>query len=204
MAGISKAERAAREAGQDSGAATVQAPAVSGVEHRKHSATVTVGCKIPNGLRLQLQHKMERPMPTGRGMENDFQMVGVNVFGGPVHVIDGPAIPAMGGVPDGYRMPRVEAGVALTEVPRDFFEEWLHQNAKADFVINGMVFAYGDAQNVKAKAREEESRMSGLEPLSRHVDDKGRLTDRRVPKPITSSVGRIAFDSERDAARGNG
>lgn len=179
----------------------VEAPAVKGAESSKHSATVTVACKIPQGLRLQLQHEMERPMPTGRGLENDFQMTKVNVFGGDVWNVAGPAIPAMGGVPDGYVMPKIEAGFALTEVPRAFWETWLHQNRQADYVKSGMIFAYGDASNVKADAREHEKKLSGLEPISREIDDKGRMTDRRVPKPLTSSLGRVSPDAEREAAR---
>lgn len=181
--------------------AEIQAPAVAGVESRKHSSTVMVACKIPQGLCLQLQHKMKRPMPTGKGMENDFQMIDVHVFGGPRYVVTGPAVPAMGGVPDGYQMPRVEGGFALTEIPRDFWESWLQQNEQADYVVNRMIFAYGDEVNAKADAREHAKKLSGLEPISRDIDDKGRMTDRRVPKPLTGSVGRIAPDTERDAAR---
>jgi hypothetical protein len=203
MAGISKAERARRAAAAaGTSVPEVTAPAITGVEAKKHSGTVMVGCKIPTGLVLQLQHKMKRPVPTGKaGVADEYQMVEVNVFGGDRYHVMGPSVPAMGGVPDGYIMPRLEAGVALTEIPRAFWETWLEQNAKADYVTSGMIFAFGDEANVKAKAREEEKKTSGLEPISRHLDDKGRMTDRRIPKPLTSSVARIGFDAERDEAR---
>jgi hypothetical protein len=181
----------------------IEAPTILEVEKPKKSGTVTVACKIPSGLVLQLQHKMKRPMPTGRGFENDFQMIDVNVFGGPRYNIFGPAIPAMGGVPDGYIMPKmIEGGYALTEgIPADFWGTWLEQNEKADYVIGKMIFAYQGNDNAKAAAREGEKRTSGLEPLSREVNAKGQMVDRRIPKPLTSSLGRIAFDSERDAER---
>lgn len=185
-----------------SGVPEVQAPAIKGVEAGKHSPTVTVACKVPGGIRMQLQHVMQRPVPTGRGVENDFQMIDVNVFGGDIWIAEGPSAPAMGGIPDGYVMPKIESGVALTSgIPRVFFEKWLHQNEQADFVVNGMIYAFGEPRNVKAKARETEKQLSGMEPLSRAVDDKGRLTDRRIPKPLTSSVGRVGHDVDRDAAR---
>lgn len=195
--GVPKAKAAAVAAASDMGS-----PKILEIEKPKKSGTVTVMCKIPQGLRLQLQHKMMRRIPTGRGSDNDYDKVEVNVFGGPAYYVFGPAVPAMGGVPDGYLLPKaLEGGYAKTDgIPADFWREWLEQNELADYVVNRMIFAYDDA-SAKSAARERGELKSGLEPLSREVDAKGQLMDRRVPKPLTGSVARIGFDADRDAER---
>jgi hypothetical protein len=183
-------------------AAPVEAPTILQIDKPKLSGTVTVACKIPMGLKLQLQHKMQRPTPTGRGMENDFQMIDVNVYGGPVYHVFGPAVPAMGGVPGGYILPKfIEGGYALTDgIPAAFWATWVEQHKLSDFVVNGMIFAY-DAASTKAASREQAERTSGLEPISQEIDAKGRMKDRRIPKPLSGSVARITYDAERDAER---
>jgi hypothetical protein len=191
------------EAPQES-VSPVAAPLIRGAEKPKKSGSVTVACKIPQGLKLQLQHKISRPMPAGRGGDNDYVMTDVNVFGGPAYHVFGPSMPAMGGIPDGYILPpALEGGFAFTPgIPADFWEKWLEQNRLADYVLNRMIFAL-DPAGAKAKATELKAEKSGLEPLSREIDAKGQLKDRRVPKPVTGNVGRIAYDAERDAERGN-
>lgn len=177
----------------------VEAPAIP---VKKTSRTVCVACKIPIGLKLQLQHPMKRRMPTGRGSDNDHEEIIFNVFGGKSYNVFGPSIPAMGGVPDGYIMPPdIRGGYAFTPgIPADFWEQWLEQNKEADFVLNEMIFALPEIASAKAKAEEQEEVKSGLEPLSRVLDEKtGMLKDRRIPKPLNANVGRIAFDAERSA-----
>ena len=177
-------------------------PAIKGA--KRHSRTVTVACKIPNGLRLQLQHPQKRRMPTGHGGGSDvYEEITHNVFGGPSYNVFGPSIPAMGGVPDGYQMPPdIKGGYAFTPgIPSDFWEQWLEQNKQAPYVENNMIFACPETASAKAQANEKTEVKSGLEPLSRQVDDRtGMLKDRRIPKPLNGSVGRLAFDADRSAS----
>ena len=178
----------------------VEAPAIGG--QKKGGRTVCVACKIPTGLRLQLQHPMKRRMPTGRGSDSDYEEVLFNVFGGPSYNVFGPAIPAMGGIPDGYVMPPdIRGGYAFTSgIPADFWETWLKQNEQADYVVNGMIFAMPEVSEAKERAEEQNEIKSGLEPMGREVDEKtGMLKDRRIPKPLNASISRIAFDAERSA-----
>jgi hypothetical protein len=97
--------------------------------------------------------------------------------------------------------PDIKGGYAFTpNIPADFWEEWLEQNELADYVVNHMIFALPEVASTKARAVEHEDERSGLEPLSRGVDEKtGMLKDRRIPKPLNANVGRIAFDQERSA-----
>lgn len=192
-----EAENAALRAQKEVGA-----PMILGAEEAPRAGTVTVACKVPQGFKLQLQHPMKRRVPTGRGHENDYDEIDVMVYGGPAYYVFGPSMPAMGGRPDNYILPQgLEGGYALTQgIPADFWEKWQEQHKLADYVVNKMIFAL-DPASTKAKARELAETKSGLEPISREVDAKGQLKDRRVPKPLTGSLARIAFDAERDGQR---
>jgi len=175
------------------------APGIREIEKKaKSSGMVTVACKIPMGLKLQLQHKQPIKIPSGRGGE--YIVDEQYVFGGKEYYVFGPSMPAMGGVPSGYLLPqKLEGGFALTpNIPAAFWEQWLEQNRLADFVTSKMIFAYDDSSAVDA-AQEHAELKSGLEPISPEVDAKGRLKDRRVPKPLNGAVGRVSYDEERAA-----
>lgn len=181
-------------------AAAIEAPHIRAIDTPKQSGTVTVACKIPQGLVLQLQHKMKRRIPTGRGQENDYQDIEVMVYGGPRYHVFGPSVPAMGGVPGGYILPKeIEGGYALTDgIPAAFWATWKEQHELADYVTSGMIFAYEHA-SAKSAAREQGERLSGLEPL--HLDAKGELKDRRSPKSLSGAIARITSDADRQAER---
>lgn len=158
---------------------------------------VVVACKIPNGLALQLQRPFEKFEDTRDGP----QKRSYNVFYGKRYLVRGPAYP-VGTLPKGFAQykptPNIEGGYALTRgIPKDFWEQWLKQNEQADYVIppdgaeHGMIFAYDDLDDVAAAAREQEELRSGLEPISTDEDKEGRLTDPRVPKPLTSSLSSV-------------
>lgn len=185
---------------------SVESPLIMEVETRSRlSGTVTVACKVEMGLQLQLQKKQSILNPTGHGGgHNAYERVEQNIRYGKIWHVFGPAMPASGGRPDGYLLPqRLEGGYALTRgIPAAFWAEWLEQNKLAPYVVNGMIFAMED-DSVVAKARELGELTSGMEPLSRELDASGRLKDRRVPKPMTGSISRIAYDADRDAERGN-
>ena len=164
---------------------------------QSNARTVVVACKIPNGLVLQLQEPMERLVDTPRGPEKVKYMV----KGGRQYTVRGPGYP-VGTLPKGFAQykptPMIEGGYALTTgIPKDFWEKWFEQNKLADYVVppdgaeHGMIFAYDDIDSVAAVAREQEKLLSGNEPISTDEDGQGRLTDPRVPKPLTGSLGQI-------------
>lgn len=141
--------------------------------------TVTVGCKVPNGLILQNEI-----------MVDDFEQV----FGGGVRAIkkaqpDGPPIRingparAPGSDPDAKR---VIGGYGLTyNVPRDDFERWINHNAALDIVRSNLIFACEDKDRAQDQARDQKSLRSGLEALnteSRGAD--GRYVDPRMPNKV--------------------
>jgi hypothetical protein len=160
--------------------------------------TVVVACKIPNGLTLQLQ----RPFEKWEDERDGPRKRTYNVFYGKRYIVRGPAYP-VGTLPKGFAQakptPMLEGGYALTRgIPKDFWEQWLAQNKEAEFVIapegaeHGMIFAYDDIDDVAAAAREQERLLSGHEPVSTEEDAQGRLTDRRVPKPMTGGLSQVS------------
>lgn len=124
----------------------------------KSSSTVTVACKLPHGLVLRLfrMEDYEVPVPGG-GTRTEKRAVqkGESIKVNGVAVPYGKAPTTI--ISDGYAL--------TTNVPSDFFEEWLRQNAEADYVKNKMIFAKPREEDVKAFAKENAGRRSGLEPI---------------------------------------
>ena len=79
--------------------------------------TVVVACKIPQGLKLQLQHEIAVPEQGTK----EHRMIKQWVFGGKSYWVHGPAYPIA--APKGFpRAPIVEGGYALTRgIPASFW-----------------------------------------------------------------------------------
>jgi hypothetical protein len=158
--------------------------------------TVTVACKIENGLQLQLQVKQPR-FVSNRESTGSEKIEAVNfwVKAGKVYFVHGPAYPVA--PPKGYpRQPMIEGGYALTTgIPVEFWNSWLEQNALADYVTSDMIWAEPDLDSAVAKARENEKLLSGMQPLSTDLDKEGRLTDPRVPRPLGHGMTKISPDT---------
>lgn len=120
--------------------------------------TVTVACKLPGGLLVQLcemEEVAEQVMGGGSRMVRRARRVGplvkLNGFANPVN--DKPKTLTYGGYGLTYG------------VPKDLFEEWLAQNADLDAVRTGLVFAFDEPDDAKEAAVERKETRSGLEPL---------------------------------------
>jgi hypothetical protein len=120
--------------------------------------TLTVACKIPNGLVLQVfasEDWMEAVMGGGHRpakrayVDPRFKPVKIN---GPARAI-------------GKDAPHeIRNGVGLTHgVDADLWAAWLAQNKDSDFVVKGMVFANLKPSEVDAQAKDHRSLKSGLE-----------------------------------------
>lgn len=138
--------------------------------------TVSVGCKLPGGLILQLYRpeKVAEPVMGGGTRDVTRQMpVGrqVRVYGtakNPNPEIDHPCL--------------VVGGYAITNgVDEDFIREWMKQNAALEVVTNGLIFVREDEQEAKAQAKDQEDFRSGLEPLARKPGDEPRVARQRNP-----------------------
>ena len=125
--------------------------------------TVIVGCKIPNGLILQLSQMESSREPVMGGGHRDIQ-TGRKI--GPKYLVKGPAFP-VGSVPRYL----IAGGYALTSgIPEDFWNEWVRQNADADIVKNELIIAHKSMEDVEQHCIDNERVVTGLEPV-----DPGRL-----------------------------
>lgn len=132
-------------------------------------AKVTVACKLPHGLVLRIFEMVERYEPV---MGGGSRLVKVAQATGESVVIHGNAVPF--GIIPNYE---IIAGFALTHnIDRDFWENWARVNAELPAVKKGLIFAYEDVNDARARAKEMAAAKSGLEP----IDPGNLLADERV------------------------
>lgn len=128
--------------------------------------TVSVACKVPNGLILRLFEPVEANEPVmGGGFRkvHAFRPTGKNVtIKGPAHRLEmAPSVPVIG-------------GYGLTHgVDADFWSKWLEQNKESPLVTSGQIFANEKSTYVESQSREGAKIKSGLEPIDRNNLPKG-------------------------------
>lgn len=129
---------------------------------------VTVGCKIPNGLKLRIfQMKKTNELVMGGGTRE----VEVAEQVGDVVAIKGYALPF-----NMQSMGLHVGGYALTPgVDADFWKTWLAQNRENDIVKNNLIFAQAKNESARAQAKEQKDVWDGMSPM---VPDKDRRTPR--------------------------
>jgi hypothetical protein len=59
---------------------------------------------------------------------------------------------------------------AVTQVPADFWGEWIARNRDLAFVRNGFVFALDRERDVVTEAKQREKERIGLEPLNPEIE----------------------------------
>lgn len=122
------------------------------------TGTVIVGCKIPNGIVLQLSTFESTQEPVMGGGHRDVK-IGRKV--GEKYVVKGPSTP-FGMVPRYL----VAGGYALTSgIPREFWDEWVKQNHDADIVRRQLVIAHSTMEDVERQCLDNEKLLTGLEPI---------------------------------------
>jgi len=122
-----------------------------------HTQTVTVCCKWPNGLILQLSEFAQVDEQTSSGVRS----VRLSHRVGPQVHIKGYATP-WGQLPKGP----IVGGYALTHgVSREFWEMWCQQNAGCDLLKNEILFAHVQPASVESFAKSNESLRNGVEPI---------------------------------------
>ena len=126
--------------------------------------TVTVACKLPNGLHMEIARDGQ---PKVR-----FTLNG-----------------ARRRVDANNRELNVEAhDVAFTYglthgIPKDFWDAWIAENEHYGPVANGLIFAQAKEADSKAMARERKDLKSGLEPINpEKPDPTGKVVPLDVPR----------------------
>lgn len=128
--------------------------------------TVTVACKLPNGLLLRVFDMVPGFEPVLGGGTREIKVA--RQKGEPVK-INGNAVPF--GMPPAYT---IIGGYALTpNVDAAFWAEWLKHNADSDVVKSGLIHAHATPDAVQKESRNREKVKSGLEPLDPENPMKG-------------------------------
>jgi hypothetical protein len=118
---------------------------------------VTVCCKLPMGLVIEideLHHEIPalgggtKEVPTWKPSGRKITLNGANAAN--------PRSPNPG---------RAVAGYGLTEVPKDFWDEWVEQHKGFGPLTNGSLFAQPTADRAQGQMREHEGVQTGLERL---------------------------------------
>ncbi|MGR7993840.1 hypothetical protein [Xanthobacter sp. ZOL 2024] len=122
------------------------------------AGSVSVACKLPNGLALRvfrmIPHIEKQKDGSYREIETAAQM-------GDTVTLKGYAAP-FGMAPNAP----VAGGYAITSgVDADFWAAWLEQNAEHPVVKNGLVFASERIDSVQKQAKEQAEIKCGLEAL---------------------------------------
>lgn len=120
--------------------------------------TVTVACKIPNGVVLQVYTMETVSVPVMAGGFRDVKLAKQLPWR---QKLNGPARKI------GEDLPyQVIHGFALTHnVDADKFALWLEQYKDTDMVKNGLVFAQLKTNDTIAQANEHKGQISGYEPI---------------------------------------
>jgi hypothetical protein len=119
---------------------------------------VTVGCKLPHGLMLQLYRMEEHQEPV---MAGGYRKVRRAVQDRPPVRLNGFARYLGQDVAHSIIM-----GTGITHgVDADFFAEWMLQNEDSDVVKKGLIFSQIKPSEIEAQARDHKSLKSGLEPI---------------------------------------
>jgi hypothetical protein len=132
-------------------------PTFNSSVHMNSGNTVTVACKLPNGLKLQICQKKTEKEQTPNGVRD------IEVWRptGEEIEVKGPRV-AFGALPS-YP---IIGGYALTQnVDKRFWEKWLEQNADSDLIKNHLLHAYPTPQAAQSFAKEHEEVRSGFEPI---------------------------------------
>ncbi len=146
----------------------------------KSATRITVACKYPHGVILQLykQEMVEVAAPGGPRKELKSFQVGEAVK------INGPVAPTNQSSPH-----ETSGGFALTHgVDAEFFREWMKQNEHSDLVKNGLIFSASDRASARDRAEEHKKTRTGIEPLDMPKPGKP-VTDVRVTRTVGAQVG---------------
>lgn len=137
----------------------------AGAPRSTSGETVTIGCRMPNGLLLRLHEFIEYDEPLyGGGYRRSkiARPVGeaIKLNGCAINV----AAVAAGEMPE---FPII-GGFGLTSgVPKEFWDAWHEQNKTTELVRNGIVFVAKNEAAGTAMARERAGQVrSGLEPIN--------------------------------------
>jgi len=115
-------------------------------------ASVWIGCKLPNGLMMEIVQPGNGLMPAPQGKR--VMLKGANSMRATVK--DNPII----------------GKYAVTEVDESFWDEWLKRHKDFLFIKNGAIFVEKSMKDAQAHAKADMKAKTGLEPLNPEKDER--------------------------------
>jgi hypothetical protein len=110
---------------------------------------ISVGCKLPNGMHLDINN-------AGEALQR-VTLKGIN------SLTEGAII-----------RPAVRSGFAITEnVPKEFFDEWMKTHSVHPAVKNNLIFAHTQVASVRDMGEEFKEELHGFEPIDPSAPAKG-------------------------------
>jgi hypothetical protein len=166
----------------------------------KSGAKVVVCCKLPNGMELTLDKKIQQQEATLNGFRTidiwvkDDDKPKVRVHGNRARFGESPSW-------------EIVAGYGMTpNVDKDFWDAWFEQNKGQDYVKNNIIFALPDLASAKDRAKQFRPQLSGFEPLNpatkitRLPDGSEGTThvDPRWPRRLNLTAGKVGEVEEME------
>ncbi len=154
------------------------------------TATVTVACKLPNGLWLRVfeWEEFDEPM-YGGGFKRNKRSIETGRY-----MVRGPAHPQQ-------KAPTValQSGYALTPgIPKEFWDKWLHDNRKTPMVEKGLIFAHENKQRVRDMAKDNKDVKTGLERIDPEKLPKKLLMADEIKESVEAGKAQTAALEEQD------
>lgn len=158
---------------------------------KEHDSFVTVACKVPNGFVLQCFERVDSTEPSPAGART--VEIARKVYES--YTLNGPARP-MTGAPAPYL---IIGGYGLTpNIPKKVWEHWKRDNAEADIVKNGLIFAHEKLERVQSEAKDRRSIRSNMEPLD--PDSKNADKSFKDPRMVRGIKKHEDTDMEAEAS----
>lgn len=156
---------------------------VSGTE------TVTVACKVANGIVLHIDDMVERTEAAPSGSRT-FKIAQARPQ---TYTLKGPAVDIRQLQAGNGIDKLIVGGYALTPgIPKDFWDAWYEQNSREPFVhpliANHQVFAMPNESRARSRATELAAVRSGLEPIDRNNPSERMPRSRMKVTPATSGA----------------
>ena len=125
----------------------------------KASNTVTVACKLPNGLILRVFDMVE----TSEVVQGGYRDVKIARPRPEQFEVRGNAIPI--GVPN-FPVPEMADGFAITRgCPKELWDLWEEQNKHSHLVQKGLIFSSSSINALRDEIKNRRDLKSGLEPI---------------------------------------
>lgn len=152
--------------------------------------TVTVGCRLPHGLKLEVGYKVTRKGSDGKVFANYERQANYASY-----VLKGSNEHVQGARAQGILLPAVTAPQAFINknVPKDLWDQWVKEHGEKNwYFTSGNIFVVPGGEQASADAMiiDLNTTQAPLAPLNIGLDKAtGKMADPRAPKKTEKHDG---------------